>query len=70
MNEVPNGTNDTFTVDYAFVANSEQVVVNRQVMTRGASYDYVPTGASKQIVFNVGAIPPAGATILVSYWKA
>ena len=70
VNEVPNGTNDTFTVDYAFVANSEQVVVNRQVMTRGASYDYVPTGASKQIVFNAGAIPALAATIQVSYWKA
>lgn len=70
VNETATGLLDTFTVDYAFVANSEQVWVNGLVKGRGAGLDYIPTGASKQIVFNAGAIPPAGATILVNYWKA
>lgn len=60
------GINDTFTTSYAFIPGSEQVILNRQVMKR--TEDYVPTGASSQIVF--GVAPPTAADITISYQKA
>lgn len=55
---VKDGTNDTFTTEYAFIPGSEQVVVNQLVKKR--TDDDVPTGVSKQIGFVAGSIPPFG----------
>ena len=68
MTGTVDGTNDTFTTAYAFIPGSEQVIVNRQVMKR--TDDYVPTGASSQIVFAAGSIPARGSDVIINYQKA
>jgi hypothetical protein len=72
VNETPNGILDTFTVDYTFADNSETVMINGQGQVRdqgGISYNYVPDGDLKQIVFNAESIPIEGDVITVSYAK-
>lgn len=70
VNETPDGTEDTFTVDYPFETVSEIVYVNGQAKARGATHDYVPTPATGTIVFNAGCIPETGDVVMVSYRKA
>ena len=68
VNGTPNGILTTFTVDNAFVANSETVYVNGLAMTRAVHY--VPTGSASRIVFEAAYIPEISDVVMMNYWKA
>ena len=68
VNETPNGVLTEFTVDYAFVAGSEQVFRNGILQLEGAGNDYVATPGSGTITFTTG--PLTGDIIQVAYIKA
>jgi len=68
VNGIPNGILTTFTVDNAFVANSETVYVNGLAMTRAVHY--VPTGSLSRIVFEAAYIPEISDVVMMNYWKA
>lgn len=62
------GTNDTFTTTNAFLANSESVVYNQVVLTRGV--DYTPTPTTGTIVFTFDPSPADSGTLTFNYIKA